>query len=378
MRRVTRLFLALLLSVITRPLAAQQAARPGVGGVDFQREVRPILSENCFHCHGPDKSTRMVGLRLDARDSAFSTRPNGRVIVPGDARASLLYQRISHNIDAMRMPPVFAKRTLTAEQKDVFRRWIEQGAPWKEHWSFQAPVRPALPQVAAKQWPRNPIDNFILAKIEAVSLKPEPEADRHRLIRRVSLDLTGLPPSPAEIEAFLADKSSGAYEKLVDRLLTSPRYGEHRARYWLDAARYADTHGIHIDNYREMWPYRDWVIAAFNRNQPFDKFTVEQLAGDLLPNHTLEQQIATGFHRCNTTTNEGGSIPDEVAAMYAKDRVETTGAVWLGLTLGCATCHDHKFDPIAQKEFYQFSAFFRNTLQKPMDGNVPDTPPVWW
>ena len=178
------------------------------------------------------------------------------------------------------------------------------------------------------------------------------------------------------MEAFVADKSAGAYEKLVDRLLASPHYGEHRARYWLDAARYADTHGIHIDNYREMWPYRDWVIAAFNRNLPFDRFTVEQLAGDLLPNHTLEQQVATGFHRCNTTTNEGGSIPEEVAAMYAKDRVETTGAVWLGLTIGCAACHDHKFDPIAQKEFYQFAAFFRNTTQKPMDGNIPDTPPI--
>jgi hypothetical protein len=318
----------------------------------------------------------MAGLRLDTREGAFSARPGGSVIVPGDTRASLLYQRISHDKDAMRMPPVFTKKTLTDQQKSVLKRWIEQGATWKEHWSFQAPVRPASPRVAAKDWPRNPIDTFILAKLEAARLKPAPEADRRRLIRRLSLDLTGLPPSTADIDAFLGDKSRDAYEKLVDRLLASPRYGEHRARYWLDAARYADTHGIHIDNYREMWPYRDWVIQAFNRNLSFDRFTVEQLAGDLLPNHTLDQQIATGFHRCNTTTNEGGSIVEEVAAMYAKDRVETTGTVWLGLTIGCATCHDHKFDPIAQKEFYQFAAFFRNTTQKPMDGNIPDTPPI--
>lgn len=366
MRRVT----CFLLALAPLPLAA------AAGGVDFQREVRPILSENCFHCHGPDQGTRMAGLRLDTRDSAFSTRPNGKVIVPGDPSASLLYQRISHEKEAMRMPPVFTKKSLTAEQKDVLRRWIEQGAQWKEHWSFQAPVRAALPPVTRKDWPRNPIDRFVLAKLEEAGLQPAPEADRRRLIRRLSFDLTGLPPSPAEIESFVADKSPAAYEKLVDRMLASPRYGEQRARFWLDAARYADTHGIHIDNYREIWPYRDWVIGAFNRNLPFDRFTVEQLAGDLLPGRTLEQQVATGFNRCNTTTNEGGSIPEEVAAMYAKDRVETTGTVWLGLTIGCATCHDHKFDPISQKEFYRFAAFFRNTVQKPMDGNIPDTPPV--
>ncbi len=312
------------------PLAAQ-SPRP----VDFQREVRPILSENCFHCHGPDKNTRMAGLRLDTREGAFSVRPGGSVIAPGNTRASLLYQRIASDKDAMRMPPVFTKKALTDQQKGVLKRWIEQGAAWKEHWSFQAPVRPAAPRVVAKEWPRNPIDTFILAKLEAARLKPAPEADRRRLIRRVSLDLTGLPPSTADIEAFVGDKSGDAYEKVVDRLLASPRFGEHRARYWLDAARYADTHGIHIDNYREMWPYRDWVIQAFNRNLSFDRFTVEQLAGDLLPNPTMEQQIATGFHRCNTTTNEGGSIVEEVAAMYAKDRVETTGTVWLGLTVGC-------------------------------------------
>jgi hypothetical protein len=348
----------------------------GPGAVDFQREVRPILSENCFQCHGPDKATRMADLRLDTREGLSSTRPAGKVVTPGDPKSSLLYQRISHENAAMRMPPAFSHKTLTEQQKATLRRWIEQGAPWKEHWAFQAPVRPALPKVKAAAWPHNPIDNFVLAKLETAGIAPNAEADRRALIRRVSLDLTGLPPSPAEVQAFVADKSPAAYDKLVDRLLASPRYGEHRARYWLDAARYADTHGIHIDNFREMWPYRDWVIAAFNRNMPFDRFTVEQIAGDLLPNHTADQQVATGFHRCNPTTGEGGSIPEEVAAMYAKDRVDTTGAVWLGLTIGCATCHDHKFDPIAQKEFYQFAAFFRNTTQAPLDGNIPDTPPI--
>jgi hypothetical protein len=279
-------------------------------------------------------------------------------------------------IAAARMPPPSAHKTVTEEQKALVRRWIEQGAPWQPHWSFVVPRRPALPAVRQHAWVRNGIDRFTLAALERVGLAPAPEADRRTLARRAALDLTGLPPLPADVEAFVGDRSPNAYEKLVDRLLESPRYGEHRARYWLDAARYGDTHGIHVDNYREIWPYRDWVIEAFNRNLPFDRFTTEQLAGDLLPNRTLDNQVATGFHRCNITTNEGGSIPEEVDAMYAKDRVETTAAVWLGLTAGCASCHDHKFDPLSQREFYQFAAFFKNTLQKPLDGNIPDTPPV--
>src|SRR6266851_1874699 len=361
---------------ITFGLMAQEPSPKATSTVDFQRQVRPILSDNCFQCHGPDKNTRMVDLRLDTTEGIFGQRKNGTPIVPAKPADSLLYQRITAATPARRMPPERSHKTLTAQQIEIIGRWIEEGATWKEHWAFVAPVRTDPPAVHAKEWVRNPIDSFILARLEAAGLAPAPEADRRTMIRRVSLDLTGLPPNPSEIEAFVNDNSPEAYEKLVDRLLASSRYGEHRARYWLDAARYADTHGIHIDNYREMWPYRDWVIEAFNRNLAFDRFTVEQLAGDLLPNSTLEQQIATGFHRCNTTTNEGGSIVEEVAAMYAKDRVETTGTVWLGLTVGCATCHDHKFDPIAQKEFYQFAAFFRNTTQKPMDGNVPDTPPV--
>ena len=352
----------------TKPTPAQ--------GVDFQRVVRPILSDACFHCHGPDKNTRMVDLRLDTREGAFTARENGTPIVPGNSKASLVYQRITEQDSSRRMPPESSNKTLTLEQKDILKRWIEEGATWKEHWSFVPPVRQAVPSVKTTAWIRNPIDQFILAKLEAAGLQPGPEADRRTLIRRVSLDLTGLPPAPEEVEAFVNDRSKDAYEKLVDHLLASNRWGEHRARYWLDAARYADTHGIHVDNYREMWPYRDWVIQAFNRNLPFDRFTIEQLAGDLLPNRTLDQQIASGFHRCNVTSNEGGLIVEEFEAIYAKDRVDTTGTVWLGLTVGCATCHDHKFDPISQKDFYSMAAFFRNTTQPTMDGNIPDTPPI--
>lgn len=230
--------------------------------------------------------------------------------------------------------------------------------------------------VKNRVWARNPIDHFILSKLEASGLTPSPAADKRTLIRRVAIDLTGLPPTPAEIDRYLNDLQPKAYERMVDRFLTSPHYGEHRARYWLDAARYGDTHGIHVDNYREIWPYRDWVIQAYNRNLPFNQFTIEQLAGDLLPNPTLDQRIATGFHRSNVTTNEAGIIEDEYAEIYAKDRADTTAAVWMGLTVGCATCHDHKFDPIPQKDFYSLGAYFRNTTQKVMDDNIPDTPPI--
>jgi hypothetical protein len=318
----------------------------------------------------------MADLRLDMKDGALAARKNGTPIVPGKPEESLLIKRIFSEDTSFRMPPVFSHKTLSAEQKDTLRKWIEQGAPWKEHWSFIPPARHAPPEVKDAAWVKTPIDQFLLAKLETEGLKPNPEADRRTLIRRVTLDLTGLPPTPEEVKAFVDDQSPKAYEKVIDRLLASPRYGEHRARYWLDAARYADSQGLHIDNYREMWPYREWVIRAFNRNMPFDQFTVEQLAGDLLPNATLDQKIASGFHRCNVTTNEGGSIPAEVEAMYAKDRADTTGIVWLGLTVGCATCHNHKFDPIAQKEYYSLTSFFRNTTQLALDGNIPDTPPT--
>ena len=318
----------------------------------------------------------MADLRLDIREGAFATRKDGVVIVPGKPDESLLIRRVFAPSAAVRMPPAYSHKTLTPDQKDILRRWVAQGAVWKDHWAFVAPVRPPLPAVKDGGWARNPIDRFILAKLEANGLRPAPEASRATLIRRVTLDLTGLPPTPSQVREFVNDSSPDAYEKVVNRLLASPSYGEQRAHYWLDAARYADTQGMHIDNYREMWPYRDWVIQAFNQNLPFDQFTVDQLAGDLLPNSTLDQKIASGFQRCNVTTDEGGSIPAEVAAMYAKDRADTTGTTWLGLTVGCATCHDHKFDPISQKDYYSLTSFFRNTTQYALDGNVPDTPPV--
>ncbi|HMC90624.1 MAG TPA: DUF1549 domain-containing protein, partial [Gemmataceae bacterium] len=274
------------------------------------------------------------------------------------------------------MPPAKTHKTLTAAQKETLRRWIAAGAAYQPHWSFLAPKRPLPPAVKQGDWVRNPIDQFVLAELEKRGLQPALEADRRTLARRVSLDLTGLPPEPADVEAFVADPAPDYYERYVDKLLKSPHWGEHRGRYWLDAARYADTHGIHFDNYREMWSYRDWVINAFNRNMPFDQFTVEQLAGDLLPNRTLDQQIGSGFNRCNITTNEGGAIAEEYLVYYDRDRTETTARVWMGLTAGCAVCHDHKFDPLLQREFYELAAYFNNTTQAAMDGNIRDTPPT--
>lgn len=344
--------------------------------VDFQSQVRPILSNACFECHGPDPKARLADLRLDLEEGVYSERSTGSPVIPGDPDSSLVYQRIAHPDAALRMPPKYAHKELTEDQIQVVRRWIEEGAPWEEHWSFAPLTRPPLPQVRSPEWVRNPIDRFVLARLEKEGLTPAREADRRTLARRTSLDLTGLPPRPEEVEQFAADAASDAYSKWIDGRMRSPAYGEHRGRYWLDAARYGDTHGLHIDNYREMWAYRDWVIRAFNRNLPFDQFTVDQLAGDLLPDPTPDQLVATGFHRCNITTSEGGVIKEEVEVMYAKDRVDTTGTVWLGLTVGCATCHDHKFDPITQRDFYSLAAFFRNTTQKPLDGNAFDPPPV--
>jgi mono/diheme cytochrome c family protein len=340
--------------------------------VEFDRDIRPILAEHCFACHGSDSAARKAKLRLDLRDVAVSKK----AIVPGKPDDSTLIQRVFCEDPKEVMPPVKSNKKLTADQKDRLRRWIAAGAPYQAHWSLIAPVRPALPEVKEKKWVRNPIDAFVLDRLERIGLHPAPEADRRTIARRLSLDLTGLPPAPAEVKAFVEDKSPDAYERYVDRLLASPHWGEHRGRYWLDAARYADSHGIHFDNYREIWSYRDWVISAFNKNLPFDRFTIEQLAGDLLPNATLEQQIASGFNRCNITTNEGGAISEEYLVLYTRDRTETTSQVWLGMTAGCAVCHDHKFDPLSQKEFYSMAAFFNNTTQAAMDGNIKDTPPV--
>ncbi|MBX9790113.1 MAG: DUF1553 domain-containing protein [Pirellulales bacterium] len=338
----------------------------------YNRDVRPILSHNCFQCHGPDSAARKAGLRLDRHDDAVSAG----AIVPGDVESSEMIRRLRSTDPEERMPPATSHRELKPEEIELLVRWVSAGAEYEPHWSLIAPVRPPLPAVSDQAWVRTPIDQFVLAKLEAAGLKPAPEADRRTLARRLSLDLTGLPPEPALVEEFVADRAPDAYEKLVDRLMASPAWGEHRARYWLDLARYADTHGIHFDNFREMWSYRDWVISAFNRNLPFDQFTIEQLAGDLLPGGTLDQQVASGFNRCNITTNEGGAIAEEYLVLYARDRTETTSLVWLGTTAGCGVCHDHKFDPLSQKEFYSLSAFFNNTTQNAMDGNIKDTPPV--
>ena len=355
-------------------LACAVASCPGA--IDFQREIRPLLSDNCFQCHGPDSGSRYSGLRLDLKESIFGSRKNGTVVSPGKPAESLLFQRISAQDAARRMPPATSHKSLTAAQVTRIKNWIEEGAPWVEHWAYKAPVAVTPPAVRNTAWARSPVDRFILAKLEAKGLDPAPAADKRTLLRRVALDLTGLPPTPAETEAYLKDTSAEAYEHMIDRFLASPHFGEHRARYWLDAARYGDTHGIHVDNYREIWPYRDWVIAAYNRNLSYDRFATEQIAGDMLPNPTLDQRIATGFMRCGVSTNEAGIIEDEYAEIYAKDRAETTSAIYLGLTVGCATCHDHKFDPVTQKDFYSLGAFFRNTTQKVMDDNVPDTPPA--
>jgi hypothetical protein len=352
-------------------LLAADPAR-AAGKIGFNRDIRPILSENCFYCHGPDSAARKADLRLDRREVAVKSG----AIAPGDPDSSELVARIFAKEAGERMPPPASNKKLTEGQKDLLRQWIAAGAEYEPLWSFIAPRRPPQPEAKTTGWAKNAIDRFVLAKLEQSGLRPAPEADRRTLARRLSLDLTGLPPAPAEVEAFVRDAAPDAYERLVDRWLASPHWGEHRARYWLDVARYADTNGIHFDNYREIWSYRDWVIDAFNRNLPFDQFTVEQLAGDLLPGATLEQQIASGFNRCNITTNEGGAIAEEYLVLYDRDRTETTAQVWLGLTAGCAVCHDHKFDPLTQKEFYQMAAFFNNTTQAAMDGNLRDTPPV--
>lgn len=340
----------------------------------YNRDIRPILAENCFACHGPDSAARKADLRIDRFADATMVRNGHATIVPGKPETSELIKRVMGQ--GPLMPPASTHKKLTPQQIAMLKQWVAQGAEYERHWSYIPPRRPALPVVKDTAWVKNPIDRFILAKLEASGLKPAPEADRRTLARRLSLDLTGLPPAPAIVEQFVQDKSPNAYEKLVDKYLAMPQWGEHRGRYWLDAARYGDTHGIHIDNFREIWAYRDWVIHAFNQNMPFNQFTIEQLAGDLLPNPTLDQKIATGFNRCNITTSEGGAIDEEYLVLYARDRTETTAQVWLATTAGCAVCHDHKFDPLSQKEFYQMASFFNNTTQAAMDGNIKDTPPI--
>ena len=344
--------------------------------IDFNRDIRPILSDNCFECHGPDKTKRKADLRLDTKESTFAVQDRSAAVVPGRRSASAMYRRIISADADEHMPPTDSGRKLTPRQIALIGRWIDQGAAWQKHWSFIPPTQPALPPVRNKRRPRNGIDYFVLSRLERAGLSFSPPASRETLIRRVTFDLTGLPPTPAEVDAFLNDRSPNAYEKVVDRLLASPRYGERMATQWLDAARYADTNGYQTDGERTMWRYRDWVIAAYNRNMPFDQFTIEQIAGDLLPNPTLDQLIATGFHRNLRGNAEGGVIPEEFAVEYVVDRVNTTATVWLGLTLGCARCHEHKYDPFSQTEFYRLFAYFNNVPERGKAVKFGNSPPM--
>ena len=336
--------------------------------VDFNRDVLPILSEHCFRCHGPDAAAVAANLRLDSFATATADRGGYRVIDPGRASSSHIFKRIAAAEEFMRMPPpTSGVAPLSKGQIETIRLWIESGAEYRPHWAFVAPADPSRPSVSDPSWPRRGMDYFVLAALDEAGIQPEPVADLRTLARRASLALTGLPPTPEEIEALLAD---GSYESFVDGLLASPRYGEHQARYWLDAVRYGDTHGLHLDNERSIWPYRDWVVRALNDDLPFDKFATWQIAGDLLPNPTTDQLIATGYVRLNPTTAEGGAIEEEFLVKNTFDRVDTFGTVFLGLTVGCAKCHDHKYDPMTQKEYYGLFGYFNSTTDAPLDGNL--------
>ena len=360
-------------------LAAPGAPVAAVGvepKINYDRDVMPIVSSHCYKCHGPDASKAAAGLRLDFFAGATKKLEDGAAIVPGHPESSILLARVSAKDPAMRMPPPTSGLVaLTADQVAVVRAWIAEGAHYAKHWSFVPPATAPIPNVSRPDWCRNDVDRFVLAKLDAAHLKPEPEADRDTLAMRVAETLTGLAPSQAELEQFRNDRKPGAYERYVDRLLAEPSYGEQEARYWLDAVRYADTHGLQLDNERSVYPYRDWVVSAFNEDLPFDKFVLWQLAGDLLPHPTTEQLVATGYVRMNLTSNEGGAIPEEFLARNTFDRVDTTGTVLLGLTVGCAKCHDHKFDPIRQRDYYGLYAFFDSTKDAPLDGNIALPPP---
>jgi hypothetical protein len=341
--------------------------------LSFNRDIRPILSNNCFACHGPDEKKRETDFHFDTKEGMFLEEG---IIVPGSAAKSVLVKKITEPDPKDRMPPPDSGHALNDAQIALLKRWIDEGARWDTHWAYTAPSRPEPPAVRQGQWVRSPIDQFILARLEREGLQPSPEADKTTLLRRLSYDLTGLPPTPAEVDAFLADKSPDAYEKRVDALLASAHYGERMAMPWLDAARYADTHGYHIDSLRGMWHWRDWVINAFNRNLPFDQFVIEQVAGDLLPDATREQKIASGFNRNHMINFEGGAIAEEYQVEYVIDRVEATSSAFMGLTMGCARCHSHKFDPITHKEFYQFFAFFNSVPEEGLDGRRGNAVPV--
>ena len=364
-------------AVGSRPGGSTAAAS---GPISFNASIQPILSDNCYHCHGPDSGARQPEkepLRLDREKFAFQPREDGKpVMIKGDAGASLLVQLIKSKDPDEIMPPPKSHKTLTPEQIATIERWVAEGAVYQEHWSFIPPVKAPLPALADPGSVRNPIDAFVRAKLAENGLEPMPAEDPRVLIRRASLDLTGLLPAPADVEAFAKNPSDAAYDAYLDKLFASPAYAEHRTRYWLDYSRYADTHGLHFDNVRSIWPYRDYVIRSFAANKPYDQFVREQVAGDLIPAPNADTWIATGYIRCNVSTNEGGSIPEEVHANNTRDRTEAFGAAFLGLTVQCAACHDHKFDPTAQKDFYSLAAFFNNTAEKPWDENIADTQPV--
>jgi hypothetical protein len=375
---IRKLFLPLMIAGLVLGLAQWHSADAGADNpgatkvgkqgssikpVDFDRDIRPILSDNCFLCHGPDEKNRKAGLRLDTKAGAFANLGGYKAIVPGEPEKSELYKRIIAEQPTKKMPPAKSNKKLKPQQVELIKRWIEEGAKWEEHWAFVPPKRPALPKVKNPAWAKNSIDYFVLAKLEQEGLAPSEPASKEKWLRRVTLDLTGIPPTLDEIDAFLGNTSPSAFENVVDRLLASPRYGEHMALAWLDAARYSDSNGYQSDATRTMWPWRDWVIQAMNANMPFDQFTIEQLAGDLLPGATVSQKIATGFNRNHMLNGEGGRHPEESRVEYVVDRVETTSTVWLGLTMGCGRCHSHKYDPVSQKEFYQFYAYFNNIAE---------------
>lgn len=346
---------------VTLAFAVGSVAAQAADGVDFAREVLPILSSHCWACHGPDADARQANLRLDQRDAALVPAASGRAaIVSGNAAGSELMARVFSTDPDVQMPPPAAKRPLSEGQRQTLQRWIEAGAPFTQHWAFTAPQRPAAPLVRQADWARNAIDLFVLARLEREGLSPSPPAERHVWLRRVTLDLTGLPPSLAELDDFLADDRAEARERVVDRLLASPHYAERMAMQWLDAARYADTNGYNNDETRTMWPWRDWTIDAFARGMPYDRFVTEQIAGDLLPNATLEQRVATGFNRNHVLTTEGGIVEEEYHVEYVADRVHATATAILGLSMQCARCHEHKYDPISQREYYRFAAYFDN------------------
>jgi hypothetical protein len=362
-----RLLTLLLLLAAPLVLAAAESAAP----VNFNREILPILSDACFHCHGPDAATREAKLRLDDRDGLFRTRDGVTVVKPGDLKASELFQRITSAHEDEVMPPPKATRKLKPAEVDLLRRWIESGAPWGGHWAYEQPRRAEPPS----GFGAHPIDAFVRARLAREKLIPAPEAAPAALLRRVSLDLTGLPPTEEELVEFLSDRTPVAYERAVDRLLASPRYGERWAWDWLDAARYADTNGFQGDPERTMWPWRDWVVNALNANMPFDRFSIEQLAGDLLPDATRDQKIASGFHRNNMFNGEGGRIAEETRVENVFDRVETTGAIWLGMTLACSRCHDHKYDPVSQRDYYALYDIF-NQMSETGRNSGGQVPPI--